>query len=140
MNSITSAEIMLSTGLALVVYLVCLLSFKDRRKMLKTYSVLAVLIYSFVLVLLPMWIDYQVKERIDTLEVHLEDRFPGEQFEVIRSDYRMYSPTGLHYIDVTFDNEPNREYKYSVSSDGEVMQLWYYPRDADFDSEGKFAE
>lgn len=67
----------------------------------------------------PYWTDYQVSNKTEQLNAYLEDKYPGEDWEISRQAGRQYN---AYDLEVRFSNEKDWIYIYSVRDADNIYQ------------------
>jgi hypothetical protein len=74
---------------------------------------------SLFFIIRPFWIDYQQDVKVELLNQYLEERYPGETWEVYRNDM----PSHPRYVfGVRFANDEGWSYGYSVKDNADIFQ------------------
>ena len=63
-------------------------------------------------------------KKTDALEEYLSEKYPGEEWEIQRQVGRQYNP---YHLVVTFDNEKDWAYTYSVEESNICQSVWTPP-------------
>ena len=96
---------------------------REIRNIVWVTSCLLFLIVAMFYTVRPFIVEHNTSKAIDALETHLEDKYPGESWNINDTDeYRLKSEVILH---VTFTSESEIVYEYLVE-DKEIEQvdLW----------------
>jgi hypothetical protein len=112
---------------AVVVFLMFAASYGFRgkwRKMIRLLAVLCIIAYAVFYAIRPSLIEERVAADVVILEDELEERYPNETFTVTTIPFRTegYESTDPYTIYVTFSSEPDAEYYYQVTDQGEIEQ------------------
>lgn len=71
----------------------------------------------------PFIVDIQIESAIEKLDIHLDENFPKEEWEITDSDD--YKLSSEKYLFVIFENEPNIIYRYKVNKDAiKQVNIW----------------
>ena len=94
------------------------------RKMIRLLAVLCIIAYAVFYAIRPSLIEERVAADVVILEDELEERYPNETFTVTTIPFRTegYESTDPYTIYVTFSSEPDAEYYYQVTDQGEIEQ------------------
>ncbi|RSD29580.1 hypothetical protein [Mesobacillus subterraneus] len=132
MHPITIIEILVALGIFVVVLVLGHFWAKRNRKAaLVLVAFVAVAEIGFFIIR-PLWIDYHLGIKTEQLEEYLEEKYPGETFEISRRTSRNYNP---YHLEVRFENEPGWSYSYSVN-DGKIKQVGIGVPDDELPEEG----
>lgn len=112
---------------AVVVFLIFATSYVFHgkwRTMIRLLAVLCILTYAVFYAIRPSLIESRLAADVVILEDELEERYPNETFTVTTIPFRTegYESTNPYTIYVTFSSEPDAEYYYQVTDEGEVEQ------------------
>ncbi|MFS0728178.1 hypothetical protein [Paenibacillus sp. 1P07SE] len=130
-------EIMASSAFIIVLLLVTLFLPKKVRK-LALAGVGAMLVLLLVLFAVrPYYIDHQVALKTEQLDQHLQDRYPGESWEISRQEGRHNNP---YRLQVRFSNEQDWIYIYRITEGKPVCQTSWVPPEGKFPDAGKHYE
>ncbi|WP_214824094.1 hypothetical protein [Exiguobacterium sp. s28] len=97
------------------------------RTMIRLLAVICIIAYAVFYAIRPSLIEDRVAADVIILEDELEERYPNETFTVTTIPFRTegYESTDPYTIYVTFSSEPDAEYYYRVTDQGEVEQRGY---------------
>ncbi|WP_215190438.1 hypothetical protein [Exiguobacterium sp. s6] len=97
------------------------------RTLMRLLGVLCIIAYAVFYAIRPSLIEDRVAADVIILEDELEERYPNETFTVTTIPFRTegYESTDPYTIYVTFSSEPDAEYYYRVTDQGEVEQRGY---------------
>ncbi|WP_215024089.1 hypothetical protein [Bacillus sp. ISL-39] len=132
MHPITVIEILSALGFILLILGVgYFLPGKKRNTAIKIILIVIVAELAFFSVR-PLWIDYHRGIKTEQLTDYLEERYPGEEFQISYRTSRSYNP---YHLEVRFPNEPGWSYSYSVNDEG-IKQISVGIPDAQLPDEG----
>lgn len=97
------------------------------RTMIRLLAVICIITYTVFYAIRPSLIEGRVAADVVILEDELEERYPNETFTTTTIPFRTegYESTDPYTIYVTFSSEPDAEYYYRVTDQGEVEQRGY---------------
>ncbi|WP_404283993.1 hypothetical protein [Exiguobacterium aurantiacum] len=97
------------------------------RTMIRLLTVICIITYAVFYAIRPSLIEGRVAADVVILENELEERYPNETFTTTTIPFRTegYESTDPYTIYVTFSSEPDAEYYYRVTDQGEVEQRGY---------------
>ncbi|WP_214708215.1 MULTISPECIES: hypothetical protein [unclassified Exiguobacterium] len=97
------------------------------RTMIRLLAVICIITYAVFYAIRPSLIEGWVAADVVILEDELEERYPNETFTTTTIPFRTegYESTDPYTIYVTFSSEPDAEYYYRVTDQGEVEQRGY---------------
>ncbi|WP_047155344.1 DUF3139 domain-containing protein [Aneurinibacillus tyrosinisolvens] len=120
----------------LLILFMALMSKGKYRKILIASSVLLAI---WVWGLSPIWTEYRVSAIQKDVNEYLKSRYPRESWKLERADKT--SPSANPYRqDVTFANEPRREYSYTANLFGKVRQVGNSAPEDEISMQGKHFE
>ncbi|WP_156791327.1 hypothetical protein [Bacillus sp. SG-1] len=76
-------------------------------------------------------------KKTEALKEYLSEKYPGEEWEIQRQVGRQYNP---YHLEVTFDNEKDWAYTYSVADKNKICQSVWTPPEGMLPREGKHFE
>lgn len=120
-------ELMIAGGILLVILLLSFILKRKWRKVLLGLAVIYLLSICSFYMLRPYWIDLQIENKVGYLQMYLEKQHPEETWEFWTVPHREdgYESMNPYSIRVTFDNEPEVEYKYFVRNKDDIVQTGY---------------
>ncbi len=92
--------------------------------MIRLLTVICIITYAVFYAIRPFLIESRLTADVIILEDKLKERHPNETFTVTTIPFRTegYESTNPYTIYVTFSSEPDSEYYYQVTDEGEVEQ------------------
>ncbi|WP_077212201.1 hypothetical protein [Bacillus dakarensis] len=118
----------LLAGSVLMILLVISFFFRGKGgKAVRWAAVVYLLSYIIFYLVRPYWIDMQIEEKVGFLQMYLEQRYPGETWEIWTVPHREdgYESMNPYTIGVIFKNEPEVQYYYFVRDKDIIFQTSY---------------
>jgi hypothetical protein len=136
-HPITAIEIASSVVTVTLLFIIAWVVPKKIRKISMLIATLLTLILLSIFAFRPFWIAYQVSIKTELLDSFLEGKYPNEEWEIDRRTGRQYNP---YHLVVTFKNEEDWTYTYSVVDEDKICQNVWTPPEGKFPKEGKHYE
>ncbi|MFC5604557.1 hypothetical protein [Sporosarcina koreensis] len=120
-------ELMVVSGIFIVILFVSFVLKGMSRKLVRRLAVFFLLAFAIFYFVRPYWIDIQIEKKIEYIQVHLEERYPGETWSYKKVPHREvgYKHLNPYYIGVIFENEPEVEYQYFARGKDDIIQVGY---------------
>lgn len=120
-------ELMIAGGILFVILLVSFILKGKWRKIIQGLAILYLVSFGIFYIVRPYWIDFQIEKKVDYLQMHLEEQYPGETWEFWTVPHREdhYKHMNPYIIGVIFDNEPEVEYDYFARNKDDIIQPGY---------------
>lgn len=127
MHPIELIELMITSGILLVILSVSFILKGKWRKIIQGLAAVFLISFSIFYVVRPNWIDLQIENKVGYLQMHLEQQYPEETWVFWTVPHREdgYESMNPYTIGVTFDKEPEVEYKYFVRNKDDIIQTGY---------------
>ncbi|MGG4166440.1 hypothetical protein ABEW00_03030 [Rossellomorea vietnamensis] len=137
MHPITLIEITMCAAFIMILFVTAyLLPKKSRKWSFIIASSITLIVLSFF-VIRPFWIDYQVTNKTEQLNLFLEKKYPNQEWEIGHQTGRQYNP---YHLKVEFKKEQGWTYTYSVVDETNVCQTAWTPPEGRLPKEGKHFE
>lgn len=120
-------EWMIVGGIFIVLLFVSYVLKGKSRKFVRGLAIFSLLSFAIFYFVRPYWIDMQIKKKIEYVEMHLEEKYPGETwiYKTVPHREAGYKHLNPYYIGVIFQNEPEVEYQYLARTKDDVIQAGY---------------
>lgn len=127
MHPVELIELLIASGILLVMLSVSFILIGKWRRIIQGLAVGYFISFSIFYVVRPYWIDLQIENKVGYLQIHLKQLYPEEKWEFWTVPHREdgYESMNPYTIGVTFDKEPEVEYKYFVRNKDEIFQTGY---------------
>ena len=128
MHPLELIELMIVGGILLVILFVSFMLRGKWRKITLRLAVLFLVSFGIFYFVRPYWIDMQIEKQIGYIQMHLEEKYPGETWEYRIVPHREdgFEHLNPYYIGVIFETEPLVEYTYFARKQGDVIQKGLY--------------
>ena len=128
MHPIELIELMIVCGILFLILLVAFILKGKWRKNVLGVALLFLVSFGILYFVRPYWIDMQIEKKVGYIQVHLEEKYPGETWEFRTVPHREdgYESLNPYYIGVIFDTEPQVEYKYFARNKRDIVQQGWY--------------
>lgn len=120
-------ELMIVGGIFLVLLSVSFVLKGKGRKLIQGLAIFFLLSFGIFYFVRPYWIDMQIEKKIEYIQMHLEEQYPGETWKYRTVPHRGDGHKHLnpYYIGVVFETEPEVEYQYFAHNKDEIIQAGF---------------
>lgn len=127
MHPIELIELLIASVILFVILLVSFFLKGKWRKIIQGLAIIYLVSFCIFYFVRPYWIDMQIEKKVGYLQMHLEEQYPEETWEYWKVPHREdgYEHMSPYHIGVTFDTEPEVEYKYFVRNKDNIKQTSY---------------
>lgn len=117
-------EIMTVGGFITIIIITSFFLKGKYRKAGLCLAAITLLSFCVFFIVRPLWIDTQIKKKVNLLTPYLEEHYPKERWTISTVPHREegYKSLNPYYIGVVFESEPEVTYHYWVKNKKNISQ------------------
>lgn len=117
-------EITTVGGFSLIIIITSFFLKRKYRKVGLSLAAITLLAFCVFFIVRPLWIDTQIKKKVNLLTPYLEEHYPKERWTITTVPHREegFKHLNPYYIAVVFENEPEVTYHYWVENKNNISQ------------------
>lgn len=114
MHPIEIIQLLIASSIVVFIFFISFIFKGKQRKKIQWLALFLIVSFSVIYFVRPFWIDMQIEKKISYIQLHLENKYPGEtwEFQIVPHREEGYESSNPYLIGVVFENEPQVVYSY----------------------------